>query len=404
MKPFGFIACIISTFIAGTGVSAQGAKTGAQPRKTTTAPGRAMAAGGGASAKSVSGIWRGHFVTESGEQYKLEFQVDQNGNMARGVSYSFLDTRFYGKSSMSGAFSAASDRLRIEELRTVEVRNLGGGGTCLMNYNLTFTRSGKELFLEGTYLGKREDRANPKNNGTWGDCGSGRVYLRRVETTDFPLEAFLKKKPVPRADTIARVKPPVKKAAPPVAKRTPPVQKATSKPATTPRVAKTTPKAEIPPAGVTRNNTVQRDPAEKPAEVVRRADPKPAVIPVQTRNRQNNTARILDVRSEEILVKLYDNGEVDDDTISVYLDNKLILSSKRLSASPIELRVKLDSEHPEHTLVMVAENMGRIPPNTSLMIVWDGDTRHEVQITSTEQKNAMVRFRLRRPGETAGTE
>ena len=47
---------------------------------------------------------------------------------------------------------------------------------------------------------------------------------------------------------------------------------------------------------------------------------------------------------------------------------------------------------PEQTLVMVAENMGRIPPNTSLMIVQDGDRRYQVSITSTEQKNAMVRF------------
>ena len=34
-----------------------------------------------------------------------------------------------------------------------------------------------------------------------------------------------------------------------------------------------------------------------------------------------------------LLLKLYDNGEIDDDTISVYLDKKLILSNKRLSAA-----------------------------------------------------------------------
>ncbi|TCJ19056.1 hypothetical protein EPD60_01165 [Flaviaesturariibacter flavus] len=414
MKPFGVIACLFCVVSTASGVSAQGAKTSLQPRKTAPAAGRslpakqgvsgkntqgAIAANAGGPSKTVTGIWRGYFVTEAGEQYKLEFQVAQNGKMTQGVSYSFLDTRFYGKSSMSGTFFAADNKFRIEELRTVEVRNLGGGGTCLMNYNLTFSQSGKELFLEGTYLGKREDRANPKNNGTWGDCGSGRVYLRRVETTEFPVEAFLKKKPVPRADTVARVKPPVKQA-PPVVKRTTPATPP-RKPATTPPVAKASPKTDPPATGVTRNNTVQRDPA---ADVVHKADLKPMVIPVQTRNRQNNTARILDVHHEEILVKLYDNGEIDDDTISVYLDNKLILASKRLSASPIELRVKLDEDHPEHTLVMVAENMGRIPPNTSLMIVWDGETRHEVQITSTEQKNAMVRFRLQKGSETAATQ
>ncbi len=95
-------------------------------------------------------------------------------------------------------------------------------------------------------------------------------------------------------------------------------------------------------------------------------------------------------------MKLYDNGEIDDDTISVYLDNNLILSGKRLSTSPITINLKMDEDNAEHVLVMVAENLGKIPPNTSLMIVNDGDKRYEVRITSTEQKNAMVRFRYQK--------
>jgi hypothetical protein len=59
----------------------------------------------------------------------------------------------------------------------------------------------------------------------------------------------------------------------------------------------------------------------------------------------------------------------------------------------------MDASSPEHTLIMVAENMGRIPPNTSLMIVQDGNKRYQVSITSTEQKNAMVRFRYEEPKE-----
>jgi hypothetical protein len=56
----------------------------------------------------------------------------------------------------------------------------------------------------------------------------------------------------------------------------------------------------------------------------------------------------------------------------------------------------MDEANPDHVLVMVAENLGRIPPNTSLMIVQDGEKRHQVSITSTEQKNAMVRFRYQK--------
>jgi hypothetical protein len=36
-----------------------------------------------------------------------------------------------------------------------------GGGTCIMNYDLQYSRSGKEEFLEGTYLGKTEVKDGP---------------------------------------------------------------------------------------------------------------------------------------------------------------------------------------------------------------------------------------------------
>jgi len=41
---------------------------------------------------------------------------------------------------------------------------------------------------------------------------------------------------------------------------------------------------------------------------------------------------------------------------------------------------------------MVAENLGTIPPNTALMIVTAGSQRYELFLTSTEQKNAVVKI------------
>jgi len=106
------------------------------------------------------------------------------------------------------------------------------------------------------------------------------------------------------------------------------------------------------------------------------------------------------INDENVTVKLYDNGEIDGDTISVYLDNQLVISKKGLTTSPIIVNLKLDETNPEHELIMVAENLGRIPPNTSLMIVTAGEKRFEVRITSTEQKNAMVRFKYVKPGKS----
>ncbi|MBD0289520.1 MAG: hypothetical protein ICV79_29490, partial [Flavisolibacter sp.] len=57
--------------------------------------------------------------------------------------------------------------------------------------------------------------------------------------------------------------------------------------------------------------------------------------------------------------------------------------------------ITIDAAHPHHELVMVAENLGSIPPNTSLMIITTGTQRYEVFISSTEQKNAKVAFDLK---------
>lgn len=377
-----FIVCLLS-FVTSTlcaqNNSAQKKRTG-----TTSKP----AAGQRATAKDLTGIWRGYFISESGDQYKLEFQVKQNpSSSVQGVSYSYLDTRFYGKATMTGNFAVTKNAFNIQELRTVEVRNMEGGTTCLMNYRFTYTRSGNEEFLEGTYVGKREDRFNPKNNGEWGDCGGGTVYLRKVPTSDFYTEPFLKKTAPPV------VQKPATKPTPPATTRTTP---STNKPAAqqpkTPPVATTT----TPRTNVIKKDTVVRRPAATPPVVTTMERPKISV-PVETRERKNELAQTFTVTSKEIMVRLYDNGEIDDDTISVYLDGKLILANKKLSASPITYTIQMNEDQPEHVLVMVAENMGRIPPNTSLMIVQDGDKRYQSSITSTEQKNAMVRFRYQKP-------
>ena len=87
-------------------------------------------------AQDLTGIWKGYFITDVGEQYKLEFQIKQdNPSSVTGVSYSYLDVRFYGKATMTCSMDKSEKRFQIQELRTVEVKSLGGGGTLsLMTY------------------------------------------------------------------------------------------------------------------------------------------------------------------------------------------------------------------------------------------------------------------------------
>jgi hypothetical protein len=46
---------------------------------------------------------------------------------------------------------------------------------------------------------------------------------------------------------------------------------------------------------------------------------------------------------------------------------------------------------------MVAENLGDIPPNTALLLITVGAKRYQLHLTSTEKKNAQVRFIYENP-------
>jgi hypothetical protein len=99
------------------------------------------------------------------------------------------------------------------------------------------------------------------------------------------------------------------------------------------------------------------------------------------------------VKSDSLRVTFYDNGEVDGDTISIFYNKVPILQKQNLSVQGVNLYIKLDSTTTVHDISMFAENLGRIPPNTALMIIHDGINRHEVFLTSTYETNGTVRIR-----------
>jgi len=130
-------------------------------------------------------------------------------------------------------------------------------------------------------------------------------------------------------------------------------------------------------------------PALKQRRVVL-APPPPVVS-----TRSNPLIKRLETEAGEIKVDLYDNGQIDGDTVSVYHNNVLLISHAGLSVKPITFRIAIDAAHPHHELILVAHNLGSIPPNTSLMVVSAGTVGYEVFISSNEQKNAKVIFDLK---------
>ena len=117
---------------------------------------------------------------------------------------------------------------------------------------------------------------------------------------------------------------------------------------------------------------------------------KKAPTPRVLRERENNLVKTIITDQEFVQVDLFDNGTIDNDTISVYHNNELVVKSAKLNTTPISLKIRNTATDRLHELVIVAENLGEIPPNTALMVVTAGRKRYEIFLSSTEEKNAKV--------------
>jgi hypothetical protein len=100
--------------------------------------------------------------------------------------------------------------------------------------------------------------------------------------------------------------------------------------------------------------------------------------------------RELLVESDSVRLSFYDNGEIDGDSISVFVNHELILSHQELAAKAFNIYLHLDSTRELNEISMFAENLGRLPPNTALMVVTDGVNRYEVFLSSSLTENATV--------------
>ena len=106
--------------------------------------------------------------------------------------------------------------------------------------------------------------------------------------------------------------------------------------------------------------------------------------------RENNLVKTIQTDESSIQIDLYDNGTIDHDSVSVFHNNIQVVKNGGLGYTPITLKIKMSKEDTRHEFIMVAENMGEIPPNTALMVITAGKKRYEVFLTSTEEKNAKV--------------
>jgi hypothetical protein len=151
-----------------------------------------------------------------------------------------------------------------------------------------------------------------------------------------------------------------------------------------------------PPPDVNRPQKVS-DPVDRPVAPILRPAVPPApeagVVGQWLNNRDRKLVEEIEVSGDTLWLNFYDHAEVDGDSISLFLDNRLLASHILLKATPHTLGIPLSDIGDSAELTMVAENMGSIPPNTSLLILYVEGVRHEARLESTERTSAMIRFR-----------
>jgi hypothetical protein len=137
---------------------------------------------------------------------------------------------------------------------------------------------------------------------------------------------------------------------------------------------------------------------EKKKEVV--PEPEKAVVAALPKTieekfivRKKKVFTTIPITGDSIALSFYDNAIVDGDSISLFLDGKMLFNHIRLSDKPYNLKIATTDIREESELVMVAENLGAIPPNTSYMVAMVGEKRFTANLSSTEDSSAVIRLR-----------
>jgi hypothetical protein len=109
--------------------------------------------------------------------------------------------------------------------------------------------------------------------------------------------------------------------------------------------------------------------------------------------RKTEVIRTIDFKSDSLTLVLYDNGIVDGDTVSVLLNGEVIIPKQGLTEQAYRKVIKIPSGLGDSLqLVIYAENLGSIPPNSGLLIIEDGSERHEIGFEGDMKKSSAVKL------------
>ena len=328
------------------------------------------------SAQTFKGQWKGEFLDKStsfvnwgSDKCDYVLELETKGKTVTGFSYTYFTEggkKFYTICRLEGFMNTKMKYIEVREIERTKTNVPNNIRNCFQTHKLTYFKQGDLETLEGSWV------PAPKQEG---DCGFGTTRLvRRILQTNFKgVNERL-------ADNTRHTKKNF-----PVGSNL----KDKNKPVSTAKVATSGKDITL----RSKEARVKVDSPSFPTHDMASVLQEKLKLPEPIFTKRNiNILQTIEVASETIKVDLYDNGEIDGDSVSLFYNGKLIASHKRLSDKALTFNLTVDKAAEINELVMYAENLGSIPPNTALMVVSDGIRRFEIRITSDLQKSGVIRF------------
>jgi hypothetical protein len=139
-------------------------------------------------------------------------------------------------------------------------------------------------------------------------------------------------------------------------------------------------------------NEIVRSQAETISTIIK-TDAEVAASGLTIAERKSEFKQVVHFKSDSLLLALYDNGEIDGDTVSVFMNGAPLLIKQGLKAYAIKKTIYIGKDNEDFNLVLYADNLGLYPPNTGLLVVRDGDDIYNIRFSSDLQKSSGVVFR-----------
>lgn len=299
----------------------------------------------------VTGVWHGKINGQ-----KAEVKIVQKGDSITGTSYYYTSANTYRRYSIKGYFDPVDNSVVWWDDRLIDNKGAAGKNPMLSIADFNCPGGG-EMHLDGKAAPK-EDRDNPKGNVALTKVGEHNFNDEWDEVIDNYTVGYNDPYIIDSVELIA------------------------FRPLPKPETIREKPSAPIP--GVVA--------ITKPAEPEAKPQP-PATIEEKFVIRKKVFTAEIPIDADSIELRFFDNVQVDGDSITLFLNEKLIFTHIRLTEKPFTVKLAAKDLNDSNELTMVAENLGAIPPNTAYMVAIVGDKRYEINLSSTEETSGMIRLK-----------